>query len=659
MSHFSKKIDQLPETIALLADFDTDDLCASLDSGRERRTIAVGSGGSLIAASYLARCRETVFGEPTYVGTPSSVVLGSIDLSNADVWLFSASAEHPDIEASIEAAIRRCIRSINLVTRNPTGNASLRVESDPRGRVYVIPVSDRKDGFLATHSLIGTVGVLLRAFDSLSDHPIGNELPRKFVAAVREAVSPAARSRARSMLSSFSRNDVLVILADPQLEPVSLLLETSAWETALCPIQRTDPRNFAHGRHTWIHNRGDRTILLGLVGSETRNIWTSIAKLLPPGQRRVCMSFGDCGRFRNAVGIVEGMVLIEAMSRSVGIDPAKPIIGPFGKPMYENAGLQNSSTKLIPAVLQKRAAVLRRDDPDHTAFSIQAAWRKKLTSLSTAKFHGLVLDYDGTIVRTENRCEPPSVELIDEIVRLSEAGSAIGIATGRGGSAGEELRKALPKPMHPQIVMGYYNGAYIRSLHIDISKQPVPPDKAMEQVFDWLQGNKHLFREFQPRNSGVQIRISIDDLESPDCFLSETNRCSAIALGAVKVIRSGHGIDLIKADVSKTAVVEALAHNIAAKNPSILRIGDSGSRGGNDYELLSHELGISVDEVCGLPGGTWSLFGQEIKGPDALIRVLRALKPSVSGTTWLDLQSLGFSYDQLFMEPKEHVKNPE
>ena len=352
------------------------------------------------------------------------------------------------------------------------------------------------------------------------------------------------------------------------------------------------------------------------------------------------MNFGDCGRFRNAIGIVDGMVLIDAIGRSQGIDPARPIIGPFGRHIYHNGALRNLSTRLVPAVRQKRAAILRRDDPANTEFSVQSAWRKRLDRLISAQFHGLVLDYDGTIVSTENRYEPPSPEIIIELARLDNAGLAIGIATGRGGSAGEVLRAALPKSMHPRIVMGYYNGGYLKSLDIDIENDPAPADEAIKEVFQWLQSNRHLFREYRPKNSRVQIRLSVDDVESPERLLDEIRRCPALARGAVKVNRSGHGIDLFRADVSKRVVIEALAHRMKADDSAILCIGDSGSRGGNDNELLSHEFGISVGDVCGTPGGSWSLFGDEVTGPAAMIRILRAMQPDAPGTVRINLHSL-------------------
>src|SRR3546814_4566864 len=95
------------------------------------------------------------------------------------------------------------------------------------------------------------------------------------------------------------------------------------------------------------------------------------------------MDFGNCGRFQNAVGIMRGLVWIEAMGRAVGIDPGKPGIGEFGRSLYGEASLEQLSGKLGPAVRQKRRARLERDDPACGDAGIHAADRESLDRKST------------------------------------------------------------------------------------------------------------------------------------------------------------------------------------------------------------------------------------------------------------------------------------
>jgi fructoselysine-6-P-deglycase FrlB-like protein/hydroxymethylpyrimidine pyrophosphatase-like HAD family hydrolase len=643
-TRFTEKLERLPDTVGLLSDLDTRELKTAIAAGRNRHAIAVGSGGSTIIAEFFARCRETLSHGPTSVETPMQFVLGDSNIKGSDVWLFSAGADNPDIVAAVRAASSRRVGSLNIVTRGPSGAAASEV-AGLGGRVHVVPVVDESDGYLATHSLIAAIGALLIAFDGVSNDSVGSELVKTFVARVRDALAPEVRARARLMFETLSAQDLLIVAADPQLRPISVLLETSAWEAALCPVQSTDFRNFSHGRHAWIHHRGDRTIVLALTGRDSRKIWQPLAAALPPAQRQLQIDFGDCGRFANAVGIVEGLVLIEAVGVAVGIDPGKPGIGPFGRDMYANGALREVAATLGPAVRQKRAATLSRDDPAHSGASLPEIQGERIERLAGAVFGGLVLDYDGTIVPTDHRYDPPPLAVMDELARLHRAGLRIGIATGRGGSAGEDLRRALPVDMHSAVLVGYYNGGYLRMLNVDINQEPAPATDGIEEVAGWLDAHPDFFHEFRLRRSGVQITIDTTHLIQPERFAADLAECPPIADGRVIIARSGHSFDVLAAGASKLNVVRDIGDSLD-DGKAVLCIGDSGSRHGNDNALLANHWGISVGDVCGIPTGCWSLFGDHLTGPDALLKVLRALAPSEDGWIRLDMASLMVNKDR-------------
>src|SRR3546814_12463538 len=80
-----------------------------------------------------------------------------------------------------------------------------------------------------------------------------------------------------SRFEALRSDDLLLLICDPQLRPVAELIETSAWEASLCPVQRTDVRNFAHGRHSWLHHHPDRSMVLGLVGKDGLQLWHAVA----------------------------------------------------------------------------------------------------------------------------------------------------------------------------------------------------------------------------------------------------------------------------------------------------------------------------------------------------------------------------------------------
>lgn len=641
MSRFAEKLDTLLRTAELVASADWRALAEALRQGQQRPVVAIGSGGSAITAQYFARCRETLFEAATHVMTPTEFVLANDDLKQSEVWLFSAGADNADSIASVVAARSRGAAQIHLLTRNAAGAAVQAVAADLGNTVTSIPVADVRDGFLATHSLIGSVLALLFASDLVSADPLGEELGAAVIERLRECMHPATRQAMQAQLADVRSDDVLLIVADPQLRAVAELIETSAWEAALCPIQRTDLRNFAHGRHTWLHHRGERTVILGLIGDDSREIWERANSLLPQGLRRHVFDFGNAGRMRTAAGIVEGLVIVEAIGAATGIDPGKPGIGDFGRSLYEEDGLLALARQLGPAVRHKRSAALERDDVTDDHFCIRAACAERRDALAEARVGAIVLDYDGTIISDDERFGHPRTAIVDELVRLDALGVRIAIATGRGGSGGKALRAVLPVTMCDRVLVGYYNGAYIQPLSIDIEVDRPASDPDLAQCFAWLESHPELFfGAFGGRFSDVQISIKLDNLADLRDFLAALAYCPPIASGAVRFRRSGHSIDFFAAGTSKLSVVDRVRQTLP-NDLAVLCIGDSGGRDGNDNELLSHAHGISVGTVCDRHDGCWTLFGKTLTGPEALLRLLQALKRDGDGCVRIDVSSLG------------------
>jgi hypothetical protein len=639
VTRFAEKLDTLMRTVELVAQADLKLLASVLRVGQSRPTIAIGSGGSAISAHFFARCRETLFGQSTEVVTPLEFVLSNRDLDGYDVWLFSASAENADSVASVVSALARAA-ALRIVTRNVDGAAAEVARSRPGSHVFAIPVADTRDGFLATHSLVGSVIALLLASDLASTDPIGSGLVPRLLRDLKTVLSPAAREAMTSRFVDLGRRDLLLVIADPSVRAIAELIETSAWEAAIAPVQLTDVRNFAHGRHTWLHHRSDETFVLALTGHETRPLWHQAAAIFPD-VRVASFDFGDAGRFHNAVGIVQGLSVVEAMGRSVGIDPGKPGIGEFGRMLYDDDGLLEITRGLDSATRHKRSALLEGDNLDLADLSIASTAAERRQTLSMAKISGLVLDYDGTIITDAERYDLPRKELVEELVRLDSLGVRLGIATGRGGSGGSALRRVLPEALHPRVMVGYYNGAYVRPLAVDIEEFPPGVDEALAAAFSWLQGRSDLFLgAFRGRFSNVQISIKLEDLAEREAFFAALQGCPPIETGSVRFALSGHSVDFFSVKTSKRSVVERVREEIDGGS-SVLCVGDSGSRSGNDHELLSHTMGISVGTVCGRREGCWTLFGDEITGPDALLRILRALRSDVHGIVRMDMGALG------------------
>ena len=440
--------------------------------------------------------------------------------------------------------------------------------------------------------------------------------------------------------ASLGHRDTVMLLADPQLHPVSTLLETSIWEASICTVQSADFRNFAHGRHGWLHNRADETLLLALTASETREVWEPLRAVLPPTIRTITLDLGDGGRLSNALGIIDGLGMIEAMGQAVAVDPAKPGYGKFGPAVYDDRALEAVAAGLPPSVRHKRTAMARIDELILSPDPLRIHASARLDRLASVTIGGLVFDYDGTLVATAERYSPPRAEIIEQLVRLDAAGVRLGVATGRGNSAGTDLRSVLPAEMHSRILIGYYNGGHLAPLDVDMETVPPPGDPAISETAAWLRSRADLFVSTEYKVGLVQIMINTELLHLPYRFQRDMAECPAVDSGRVRVIGSGHSFDIVPAVATKLRVVQAIKRAIP-KDKEILCFGDSGSSSGNDHALLAHPYGISVGEVCGALDGCWSLFGHYPAGPDALIKVLRALVQSESaGGIRLDVQSM-------------------
>lgn len=638
-SRFASKIDGLPGTLDLLRAWDPQPMTAAVAAGRGRNAVAVGSGGSAVVATFFARCRETLFGQTTAVCTPLTLSVTNLDLSNTDVWLFSASGDNGDIRAAVAAARTRRAAGVHLVTRDGSGRAALMVSDLEQGRVHTFPVADRKDGFLATHSLAGSLGALLLGCDAASSNPVGGRLLERLIERVQTGGLKSEGPDPASVLASMRRGDTLVLLADPQLATVSTLIDTSAWEASLCPVQTTDMRNFAHGRHSWLHHCASDTVVLALTGLETRQLWQDIAGRLPQGVRNVAVDHGDCGRFRNAVGAITGLAFIEAIGCGVGIDPGKPGIAGFGRELYNDEGLPELVAAIGCGVVQKRSAVFEWDDPDRTEDCLRRVEGERLALLDRAAIGAIVLDYDGTVVASDRREEPPDQSILDELVRLDGCGVRIAVATGRGGSVAEMLRSVLPEAMHARVMVGYYNGGHIQGLDVDITENPPADDGDVASVVAWIRGGSHLADYGGLRDSGVQASVRLAALVDADGFIADLGRQEEMTSGRLRAVRSGHSVDVVPAATSKLAVVERIRDKMAA-GLIVLTFGDSGEAGGNDHELLRGPNGISVGRVCGSSDGVWALLGTSFRGPAALLRILAAIRSDEDGIMRLQIAAM-------------------
>ena len=639
---FTKKLDTLNETLGALDGFDPRSLSEEMGRCASSAAVAVGSGGSLVAAQYFNRCLESLGTGPASVQTPMEVVVGATDLVNAVVWLFSASAENSDIAAAARAATDRGCAQLVLCTRNADGSVADWVRSTG-GTVLVVPVAEEKDGYLATHSLISTCTALLLGANHAAHAQTTDVIP-KLKYRVSTQIAERSKGNYQTSFAPLAQGAVLLLISDPALRPIATLLETSLWETALCPVQLTDMRNFAHGRHTWPHHHSARTLFFALTSALSEPSWKSISDALPSDLPSWHAHYALGGRHENLCGIIDGLFWIEAIGAITGIDPGKPGIAPYGRAIYKDDALLTTASVMPPPVRQKLATALRCEGHVPSARDMHQAYVKKLDTLKSKDIGAIVLDFDGTVVATNNRLGPPPSGVVDEFTRLSALGVRIGFASGRGGSLGQQIRAVLPPKVYQDVVIGYFNGGHIARANIDLDQARPAHNPLIDQVADWLEGRPDLLKAGSVPHKEIQLTIAHDDLQAPSRFLEDVQDCPLIAEGTVRIVASGHSFDIIPATSSKLRVVEQLQQDIGATK-AVLSIGDCGQIYGNDFEFLARDFGVSVDQVCPGLGGTWSLYGSLVTGPEALQKILASMMASHNGGIRFDASGLFLDSD--------------
>ena len=642
-ARFTEKLNTLNETLASFDDFDRRPLAEEMGRCASSAVVAVGSGGSLVSAQYFNRCLETLGTGSASVQTPMEVVLGATDLANAVVWLFSASADNSDIAAAAHAAKNRGCAQVVLCTRNASGSVADRVRSSG-GTVLVVPVAEAKDGYLATHSLVSTCTALLLGANHAAHAQVKDVIP-KLKDHVSAQLAERSKGAYQESFAPLAQGAVLLLISDPALRPIATLLETSLWEAALCPVQLTDMRNFAHGRHTWPHHHAAQTLVFALTSALSEPLWQSISDALPSDLPSWHAQFALGGRHENLFGIIDGLFWVEAIGAIAGIDPGKPGIAPYGCAIYEDDALLTAANVMSPPVRQKLATALRRECHGPSAPDMHQAYSKMLDTLRSKDIGAIVLDFDGTVVATNSRLEPPPSGVVDELIRLSALGVRIGFASGRGGSLGQQIRAALPPKVHQDVVIGYFNGGHIAPAHIDIDQARPAPNPLIDQVADWLEGRPDLLKARSVPRKEIQLSISHDHLNEPSRFLDDVQDCPPIAAGTVRVVASGHSFDIIPAASNKLRVVEQFQRDIGVAK-AVLSIGDCGQLNGNDFDFLARDFGVSVDQVCPGLSGTWSLYGSLVTGPEALQKLLASMIASPKGGIRIDASRLFLDSDR-------------
>ena len=629
---YAGEMTNLGDTLEWAATADLDPLRRAVRTAGLSPLRAVGSGGSLTSAHALAGLHQRYTGHLAAVATPLEAVGESLNATVA-TWLLSAGGGNSDILSAAKMLILREPRQLGVLCGREASPLARLCRRHPFVDLLLYPPPAGKDGFLATNSLLGFTALLTRAyaaeFGSDADWPDAVACLKRLL----RDTAGALQSWEADTIPLWTRSTTLV-LHGPSTRIGAIDLESKFTEAALGHLQLADYRNFAHGRHHWLAKRGETSAVLAFVTDADHAIAERTLDLIPKDVPQVRILFDGGPSAAALASLLAALRITECVGRARGIDPGRPGVPEFGRKIYNLRLPRTRRTARLPRLTSRKAAAIARKagvaPADLAALDDLGHWRDALTAflarLCDARFGGVVLDYDGTVVETRRRSEPADPEMISELVRIAGAGARIGIATGRGASVRRDLQKRLPRALWPVVLVGYYNGAEITSLDDDGAPNGARSVcDALQSLADALRCQPALSNCARQEDRPFQITLEATrampgkrlwDLAHEAILTSPVHD--------VTVMSSSHSVDIVAAGVSKLNVVRRLRETIG--DEPILAIGDRGRWPGNDHELLSEPFALGVDEINVDPATCWHLGKPGQRGPTVTIEYLSALE---------------------------------
>jgi hydroxymethylpyrimidine pyrophosphatase-like HAD family hydrolase len=577
--------------------------------------LAVGSGGSQSTAHLIADLHQNRFGQLAKADTPLIARSYLQKFKAAAIVLVSAGGKNPDILGVARAAVESEPESLIALCASRNSPLSRIVNAFNRGFSFEFELANGRDGFLATNSLLALGTVALTAYGSSSEH-----LPLRLASLFSS--SGLRRALGFSRISrSFFNCGYLVVLYGPKSQTAALDLESKLIEAGLVSVQLSDYRNFAHGRHHWIA-KNPNTAVVGLAAKDEIPLASHTLALLPTKVQKLLLKTEHSAPASWLALQAAVFALVAAYGKARGIDPGRPGVPPFGRRVYHFNAFRKQKGSIETVAIRRKVNLAGITDGPAIK-KLREEYGRLAERFRNAKFHGMVLDYDGTICDSVDRFGAIPNETAKALRRITQAGFLLGVATGRGKSVRKALRDALPRDHWKSIWVGYYNGGAIARL--DDPKQPdtsgvgAPQLQfAAEALSDVSEASLQL--SIRPQQITIESN-KISDVHQLWCQVLQ--RLAESRVEGLKVVVSTRSVDVIPMTTSKLALLGTL--NDVRPDSTFLCIGDRPRWPGNDAELLKHGFSLSVDEVDGSPTSVWNLAPAGVLGSAALRYYLRQI----------------------------------
>ncbi|MFS4494719.1 hypothetical protein [Maribacter sp. 2308TA10-17] len=493
-------------------------------------------------------------------------------------------------------------------------NSPLKKLSDlyTKARIYEYEIPTGKDGFLATNSLLAYFGIFTMLFGKLTGVDSLKKNARDFLKEVK--------SFSKKIDSTYT----LFVLYSGSSKCVAMDIESKCIEASLCDLTTADYRNFGHGRHNWFDKRPENSAIILLTNNVDRALSKKTIEVLPNDIPYLTIDSDKQIPLSSVDQLLQSFHLIEALGKNANIDPGRPGVPEFGRKLYN---LNYYSIFKEKPLVSNRAyySIHRKIGASNTEnHKLLKNWNENyeafIKRINNERFTALIFDFDGTLCSSSKRYDGVDDTIKKELLTILQKGFIIGVSTGRGKSARENLQSFIPEKFYNNVFISYYNGFETGTL--GQNELPDLKRKSNDSIVD-----SHKILKSKLKNYDVtlelrpgQLTVEIDDMDNP-VKLKSYIRGTILKHSELKVqiLESDHSIDIIPKDVSKLSIVDFCKNREKelGLEGNYLCVGDKGIWPGNDYKLLSTEFSLSVDEVSLDEESCWNLASVGLSNVEA------------------------------------------
>lgn len=617
---YRSELDKIPATFDWARQLDLTELLPLIRPLDGLPLLVVGSGGSLSVAHFAADLHERRTGNMAVACTPAELSARSDRLRQYGVLIISAGGRNPDVLTALEKCVTNEAQWTVVLCGMPGSPLARLARSSEFVGVAELSFPGGKDGFLATNSIVAFITILNRMFLGV---PQFAGRSSENLSEILVQPDELLDSVTLGSIPDFLQRETFVVLHGTDTKPAAVDFESKATEAALARVQAADFRNFGHGRHHWLAKRGAESGVLALSDDSTFDLARKTLSLLPDSIPKLLVHLPGTGTRSAFHGFIYVLGLIGRLGTARGIDPGRPGVPDFGSQLYH---LRIRNPARVPVARKITQAAIRRkiqaSDSLWPSAEEQEIWSKHLSrvlsSLSAAAFDKIAFDYDGTLCTLADRFSGLTRQIAKKLQRLLEDDVWIGIATGRGDSVREDLRRALDSRFWEKILVGYYNGAEIA--YLDDDRTPArsnEPGADLKVVEHALRQDLRILSRATLKTRASQITLLPKQGEAPEILWKLVQEClTSCDSKGFQVVTSTHSVDVLAPGVSKIKLVRAMEER-AATEAAILCIGDRANWPGNDFAFLRCGYSLSVDQVSSDPESAWHLAPPGCRGTKA------------------------------------------